>query len=296
MFDQASMLRDVARRASAEASNRTLLEHQPAAIAITSGKGGVGKTNVVANLAVALANMGKRVMVLDADFGLANIDVLLGLAPKHNLKDFIHGDLELEDLLLDGPDGVRIIPASSGIEQMASLTVEQQSKLIRGLSGLGRHVDYLLIDTAAGISANVINFLLAAGIVMVVTTPEPTAMVDAYLMVKILAHRESRKRVSLLVNSVSGKEEAIKVCRQIDVVSRRFLSRPLELFGFIEKDRNVAEAVRHQAPFIKMFPNSIASKRMNVLARKLHSYCEERRSTDELDVWWDSLFHSARPS
>jgi len=294
MINQASGLSYMVRQLSSnDLEPRT--RRQPAAIAITSGKGGVGKTNVVVNLAVSLANLGKRVLILDADFGLANIDVLLGLAPRHNVRDFIFGDSALEDVVVDEPDGVRIIPASSGVEQLASLTTQQQMKLIRGLTQLSEDIDYLLIDTAAGISANVINFLLAAGLVMVVTTPEPTSIVDAYLMVKILAHRESRKRVSILVNSVSGKEEALHVHHQIDLVSRQFLSRPLELFGYIEKDRNVGEAVRFQTPFVKLFPNSVASKRMNGLAKKLHDYCEQRRSMNDMDVWWDSLFSTARP-
>jgi len=294
MINQASGLRDMVQKYRGNdiaPGGRKL----PAAIAITSGKGGVGKTNVVANLAVSLANMGKRVLILDADFGLANVDVLLGLTPKHNVRDFIYGQSTLEDLVVDGPDGVRILPASSGVEQLASLSAEQQLKLIRGLSQLSEDFDYLLIDTAAGISPNVINFLLAAGLVLVITTPEPTAIVDAYLMVKILAHHESRKRVSILVNSVTDKEEAQQVHHQIDLVSRQFLSRPLELFGFIEKDRNVGEAVRFQTPFVKLFPNSVASKRMNVLARKLDSYCNRARSVNEMNVWWDSLFRAERP-
>ena len=294
MINQASSLSDLVRQSRVN-DPEPRRRNQPAAIAITSGKGGVGKTNVVANLAVSLANLGKRVLILDADFGLANIDVLLGLAPKRNVRDFIFGESSLEDLVVDGPDGVRIIPASSGVEQLASLTAQQQLKLIHGLTRLSEEIDYLLIDTAAGISGNVINFLLAAGLVMVVTTPEPTAIVDAYLMVKILAHHESRKRVSILVNSVSGRDEALHVHHQIDQVSRQFLSRPLELFGFIEKDKNVGEAVKFQTPFVKLFPNSVASKRMNLLARKLHSYCEERRSMNEMDVWWDSLFSPVRP-
>lgn len=296
MLDQADTLRSIATQSSNDRIENVSPDHRPAAIAITSGKGGVGKTNVVANLAVSLANMGNRVVVLDADFGLANIDVLFGLAPDHNIGDFILGNMSLEDIMVAGPSGVRVIPASSGLEQMAALTKEQKLKLIRGLSRVGASTDYLLIDTAAGISANVIHFLLAAGLVIVVTTPEPTAMVDAYLMVKILAHRESGKRISLLVNSVTGKDEAYRVYRQLDVVSRRFLSRPLELFGFIERDNNVAEAVRFQGPFVNIFPVCIASKRVNGLAKKLHEHCDHRRAQQDVLVSWDSLFESTRPS
>ena len=290
MLDQASLLRSMASQACQSFDDSNVSEHQPVAIAITSGKGGVGKTNVVANLAVSLANMNKRVMILDADFGLANVDVLLGLVPKHNLRDFIFGDLELEDIVVEGPSGVRIIPASCGIEQMAALTLEQQRKLIRGLSRLGVQTDYLLIDTAAGISNNVINFLLAAGLVIVVTTPEPTAIVDAYLMVKILAHREPGKTVSILVNSVSGRDEAQSVFRQIDAVSRRFLSRPLELLGFIEKDKNVLEAVRQQDSVVNLYPHTVASRCIKTLARKLDRQSAARKRQEDTALSWNELF------
>jgi flagellar biosynthesis protein FlhG len=287
MLDQASVLRNIANYPPF-GSQPESKDHQPVAIAITSGKGGVGKTNVVANLAVALASMGKRVTILDADFGLANIDVLLGLAPRYNLRDYIFGDLELEDVIVEGPQGVRIIPASSGTEKMAELTEEQQTKLIRGISTLGASTDYLLIDTAAGISSNVINFLLASGLVIVVTTPEPTAIVDAYLVVKILARREPRKHISILVNSVSGIDEARSVFQQVDSAARRFLDKPLELLGFIERDANVLEAVRQQGAVTTLYPQSSASKCIQGLARKLDHQC--RAMKQQLASSWTELF------
>jgi flagellar biosynthesis protein FlhG len=291
MLDQASELRGIASYSS-PAIYAASPRHQPVAIAITSGKGGVGKTNVVANLAVSLANMRKRVMILDADFGLANIDVLLGLAPKHNLKDFIFGDLDLEDIIVEGPGGVRIIPASSGVEQMADLTKDQQMKLIRSLTSLEAQTDYLLVDTGAGISRNVINFLLASGLVIIVTTPEPTAIVDAYLVVKILAHREPGKRVSILVNSVTGADEAQSVFRQIDGVARRFLSKPLELLGFVEKDKNVLEAVRQQGPVASLYPQSAAAKCLKGLAKKLDRQCNALRGRESTGLSWRALFQT----
>jgi flagellar biosynthesis protein FlhG len=262
------------------------------ALAITSGKGGVGKTNVVANLAVALAAMKKRVTILDADFGLANIDVLLGLAPRHNLRDFIFGNLELEDILLQGPQGIRIIPASCGTEKMAELTTDQQTKLIRAISGLADETDYLLIDTAAGISRNVINFLLAAGMVIVVTTPEPTAIVDAYLVIKILSRREPGKRISVLVNSVSGAHEARSVFHQIDTAAQRFLDKPLDLLGFIERDGNVLEAVRQQHPFTSLYPQSAASMCIKNVARSLDRQCRDMKKPNSLGLSWSPLFEA----
>ena len=289
MLDQASTLRNIA-YLSRSVSQSEPSTSQPVAIAITSGKGGVGKTNVVANLAVALAGLRKRVTVLDADFGLANVDVLLGLAPKYNLRDFIFGDLDLKTIMVDGPHGVRIIPASCGTEKMADLTAEQQIRLIHALSTLGADTDYLLIDTAAGISSNVINFLLAAGLVIVVTTPEPTAIVDAYLVIKILSRRDPQKHISLLVNSVSGPDEAKSVFRQIDTAARRFLDKPLDLLGFIERDGNVLEAVRQQEPFATLYPQSAATACIKSIARKLEQQCRSMKQRQNVALSWKELF------
>jgi len=284
-----SELRGISAYTSRTASS-TFPVHQPVAIAITSGKGGVGKTNVVVNLAVSLAGMKKRVTILDANFGLANIDVLLGLAPKYNLKDYVFGDLEMEDIVVDGPAGIRIIPASCGVEQMADLTLDQQRKVIRGISSLAPETDYLLIDTGAGISRDVINFLLASGLVIVVTTPEPTSIVDAYLVVKILAHREPGKRVLILVNSVTGTVEAQNAFRQIDSAARKFLNKPLELLGFIERDKNVTEAVRQQAPVSSLYPQSAASRCIRTVARRLDRQCDSLKLQSVAGLSWNSLF------
>jgi flagellar biosynthesis protein FlhG len=286
MFDQASTLREVVRASSLQQLD-VPAGHQPVAIAITSGKGGVGKTNVVANLAVALAKMGKRVLILDADFGLANIDVLLGLAPKHNMGDFVFGDKALEEIVIEGPNGVKILPATSGIEQMTALTPEQQLKLVRGITALGEHTDYLLIDTAAGISSNVINFLLAAGLVIVVTEPEPTAIVDAYLMVKILAHRESAKKIYILVNNVVGRDEANSVFRQIN--------KQVELLGFVERDKNLVEAVGQQMPVVNMAPNTPAARCLTSIARKLVQICNRKKEEQRVSMSWGELFEPASP-
>jgi flagellar biosynthesis protein FlhG len=296
MLDQASVLREVASESCGELADIGASQRQPVAIAITSGKGGVGKTNVVANLAVSLAGLGKNVLILDADFGLANVDLLFGIAPRHNLSDFVFGRTALEDIVIEGPCGVKIIPASSGIEQMTALTIDQQLRLIRGLTQLGAQSDYLLIDTAAGISANVIQFLLAAGLVIVVTAPEPTAIVDAYLVVKILTHRESQKRVSILVNSVSGNDEALNVFEQINAVSQRFLGKSVDFFGFIEKDSHVPRAVRQQAPCVTMFPGAAASRNILRLARKLDQQCGALRRQKDMCLSWDVLFEPGKPS
>jgi flagellar biosynthesis protein FlhG len=163
-------------------------------VAVTSGKGGVGKTNVVANLSVSLSELGKKIVVLDADFGLASIDVLLGLTPRYHLGHVLFGDKTLTEVMIPGPEGIRIIPASSGLQRMSELTLAQRNHLVECLQDLDAETDYFIIDTAAGISRNVIHFLLSAQEVIVVSAPEPTAIVDAYAVIKIILAEDRKNK------------------------------------------------------------------------------------------------------
>src|SRR5664279_3515957 len=199
--DQASRLRTMAKGQPAE---QPLFAAR--VVAITSGKGGVGKTNVVAGLALALAQLGQRVVVLDADFGLANLDILLGLSPEYTLEHVLRGEKLMEEILLDGPFGIKIIPASSGIQELTRLDSAAELRLIQGLQRISATNDWLLIDTAAGIHDSVIKLLMAAQEVLLVTTPEPTALVDAYAMVKVVHLRDPRKPLWLLVNNAQNPE------------------------------------------------------------------------------------------
>jgi flagellar biosynthesis protein FlhG len=203
MTDQASKLRAMARTQVPEG---TLFNSR--VMAITSGKGGVGKTNVVAGLAMSLAQQGQRVLVLDADFGLANIDILLGLTPTHTLEHVLRGEKVLEEILLDGPMGIKVIPASSGIQELTRLDAMAEMRLIQGLQRVAEHMDWLLIDTAAGIHDSVVKLLMAAQEILLITTPEPTSLVDAYAMVKVVHLRDPKKPVWLLVNNCQGEVEA----------------------------------------------------------------------------------------
>ena len=196
MTDQANQLRAMAKQQEAEPS---LFSSR--VMAIASGKGGVGKTNVVAGLAMTLAQMGQRVVVLDADFGLANLDILLGLTPQYTLEHVLRGEQLMEDILLDGPFGIKIIPASSGIQELTRLDAAAELRLVQGLQRISQSNDWLLIDTAAGIHDSVIKLLMAAQEVLLVTTPEPTALVDVYAMVKVVHLRDSTKPLWLLVNN-----------------------------------------------------------------------------------------------
>jgi len=183
-------------------------ERGPKIVAVTSGKGGVGKTNVVANLSVCLSELGKKVVVLDADFGLANLDVLMGLTPRYHLGHVLFGNKLLAEIMVQGPQGIRIIPASSGLQRMSELTVAQRNHLKESFTNLDSDTDYFIIDTAAGISRNVIHFLLSAQEVIVVSAPEPTAIVDAYAIIKIILAEDHDKNIQVLINSVERAEEA----------------------------------------------------------------------------------------
>jgi flagellar biosynthesis protein FlhG len=238
-------------------------------IAVTSGKGGVGKTNIVANLSVSLSELGKKVVVLDADFGLANLDVLLGLTPRYHLGHVLYGDKDLGEIMVQGPEGIRIIPASSGLQQMSELTLLQRNRLIEGFNRLDMGIDYFIIDTAAGVSRNVVHFLISAGEVFVVSAPEPTAIVDAYAIIKIILAEDSEKPIRVIVNSAKNADDAHEVFSQINSVVKRFLNREVDYLGHVERDNYVQRAVKSQMLVTHRFPNAPASRCFRNLARQI---------------------------
>ena len=262
---------------------------RPKIVAVTSGKGGVGKTNVVANLSVCLSELGKKVVVLDADFGLANLDVLLGLTPRYHLGHVLFGNKSLTEIMVQGPQGIRIIPASSGLQSMSELTLAQRNHLIQSFTTLDADTDYFIIDTAAGISRNVIHFLLAAQEVIVVSAPEPTAIVDAYAVIKIILSEDHDKSIQVLINSVEHAEDAQEVFCQINSVVKRFLNREVDYFGHIERDPHVLQAVRSQMLVTHRFPNALASRSFRNLARRV---VQRENSTQPVDgLVWEKLLN-----
>jgi flagellar biosynthesis protein FlhG len=281
MSDQAAVLRELARSQRYVAHPEITSDCQ--LIAITSGKGGVGKTHVVVNLALALRKAGKRVAILDADFGLANVDVFLGLTPSFHLGHVIEGIQPLKAIIVDGPEGIGIIPASSGIQELTEMGASQQAHLIGELSTVMERYDYILIDTAAGISNNVIRFLLVARRVIVVSAPEPTAIVDAYALIKVLFRKDQNKEVYLVVNSVGDESEARDVHHQLSHVAERFLGQEIELLGFIPKDERVPMSVRRQQPLMISHPRTVVSRRFCLIAETLMS---QPPVTGQLDQLW----------
>jgi flagellar biosynthesis protein FlhG len=238
-------------------------------ITITSGKGGVGKTNVVINLAISLARLGHRVGVIDADFGLGNIDVLLGLTPRYHLGHLLSGEKTLEEIAVEGPLGIRIIPAGSGIRSLTALSAQQWQDIGLTISRIAGELDYLLLDTAAGVSDNVVELMRLAERVVVVTSFEPASVVDAYAVVKILSGIAPDKEIGLVVNAARDADDASLVFRQLDVAATRFLNRSLRFYGFIVEDPAVREAVLGQRAIVDHIPQAPASRCFRILASRL---------------------------
>ncbi len=238
-------------------------------IAITSGKGGVGKTNIVANLGYAFTKLGKKVLILDADLGLGNLDVLLGLAPKYNLSHVIMEEKAIEDILIEGPGKMKILPASSGIQELTHLTRKQKINILTQLDRLIDRVDVLFIDTAAGISSNVMDFNVTAQEIVVVVSPEPTSITDAYALMKVLSLKYSEKVCKLLVNMTTRPEEGREIFRQLHLVTDRFLDINIEYLGCILNDEKVTRGVKSQKIVSELFPDTQASRCFRDLARKI---------------------------
>lgn len=279
MVDQAEKLRQLVRSKSSESLPDAALriderglartERRARIVAVTSGKGGVGKTSLSTNLAIELALLGKRVTIFDADLSLANIDVLLGLRPRFNLNHVINGDKPLEDIMVEGPHGIRIIPASSGIQEMADMSEEALERLIGQFARLESDCDFLLVDTAAGISDNVLAFLHAADEILIVTTPEPTAYTDAYAMIKVLQEQNVPAQLGLIVNMAQNRREAVNAAEGIVVISQKFLQAGVKDYGYVLRDPEVPRATRRQEAFTLYNPSCPASRSIRSLARMM---------------------------
>jgi flagellar biosynthesis protein FlhG len=235
-------------------------------IAITSGKGGVGKSNLAANLAVALGERGARVLLVDADLAQANLDLLLGLHPRYDIQHVLSGEKTLEEVVIEGPRGVRLVPAASGPPELAELDDYRRECLLRGLGQLDGDADLIVLDTATGTSAQVVSFCLAADEVIVVTTPEMPAFSDAYALIKLLQQRGLTRPPRLVVNMARDAEEAEETAHRIRLVARRFLKLDLDSWTAVPFDPAIPRAVRVQEPVVTAFPDSQASAAYRSLA------------------------------
>ena len=238
-------------------------------VAVASGKGGVGKTNVTANLAVTLARRGTRVWVLDADLGLANVDLVYGVRPAHTIEAVLRGERRLSEVVVDGPAGVRLVAAASGTAELTALSPAQQLCILDEVDALDGELDVLLIDVAAGISSNVLYFAAAASETLVVTTPEPTAVADAYALIKTLATRWERRTFPVLVNMAASAADAEATFARLAAVAQRFLSVRLDFAGWVPFDDAVPRAVRAHTPFVLASPGAPAAHAIAALADRL---------------------------
>ena len=268
--------------------------NDPRVIAVSSGKGGVGKTNAVVNLAIACRRMGKRVLIFDADLGLANIDVMFGLNPKYNIENIISGEKDLSQVIVHGPEGVDIIPASSGVQELTHLTEGQKINLLNEFDMLNCMYDVLLIDTGAGVSSNVIYFNLAAEERMVVATPEPTSVTDAYALIKILFFQYGVKNFYLLLNMVKDENEAKSVYGNFSKVVARFMGGiSIEYAGFIPHDNLLRDSVARRKPVMCAYPEAASSDSFKIVAGYLMSRQNNRRIDGNIKFFWKRLIAGA---
>lgn len=252
---------------------------QAIVFAVTSGKGGVGKTNIAANLAVCLAASNKKVVLIDADLGMGNLDIIMGVDTKRSLVHVLEGDKQLRDVIQPGPGGVDLICGGSGFEGLANINKFQQERLLSDLTELQNDADIIIIDTGAGINNNVTTFCEAADHVIVVTTPEPTAMTDAYGIIKVLSAKEYTGRINLLVNMAANITEGKRVYRQMADVASRFLKHPIYEAGVICKSEKLLSSVRKRQPVALAFPKSnVTASLVSVAARMLRQRTHTERN------------------
>lgn len=260
-------------------------------IAITGGKGGVGKTNTCTNLGIALAHRGHDVMLLDADLGLANVEVLLGLRAKHNLSHVLKGDASLEDIIVSGPAGIRIVPGASGVARMASLSVSEQAGLVQAFSEILGPIDYFLIDTAAGIGTDVINFTRAAQKVVVVVCDEPASITDAYALIKILSRDHGVERFHIVANMVASDRDGRELFGKMSTVTDKFLDVVLQYLGAIPEDEYVRKAVRKQQAVTEAFPHSRSAASFSRLAVAIEGWPRPHLVSGHLEFFMERLVH-----
>lgn len=262
-------------------------------IAVSGGKGGVGKSNISVNLSIALAEMRRRVVLLDADLSLANVDVLLGLKATHTLADVLAGTHSLSEVLVTGPGGLKIVPASSGVQRMASLSPAEHAGLINAFNELSDQVDVLVIDTAAGISDTVVSFLRAANEVVVVVCDEPSSITDAYALIKLMNKEYGVQRFRVVANMTRSAQEGLSMFNKLNGVCERFLDVSLQFLGSVPFDENVRKSVQKQKALLEFAPNSKASIAIRGLAKLVDQWPLPSGPSGRLEFFVERLLLAA---
>jgi len=256
-------------------NNKKKVANQALLLSVTSGKGGVGKSNYALNMAIVLAGMKQKVLLIDADTNLANLDILLGINPRYNLSDVITSDQFMRDIIIPGPGGIDILPGSSGVLEMLDIEDEVQNRLIDSYAELEQEYNYIIIDTGAGLTPSIISYVISSDEVIIITNSEPTAITDAYAMIKVISSQNPLLGIRVLINMVDSQQEAADTFERLNLVVQNFLSVSVDYLGFVPTDSNVVRAVARQTPFVLQYPRSPASAALRLTTRKLLS---ERRS------------------
>lgn len=283
-MDQAEKLRNIIKRQDLQPDKERIAK----VITVTSGKGGVGKTSVSVNLAIQLSQMGKRVVIFDADFGLANIEIMLGLRPRYNLADLMYRGKSIEDIITYGPAGIGFISGGSGINELANLSRDQVFSLIHRLGDLDRIADIIIVDTGAGISDTVLEFVAASEEVLLVATPEPTSITDAYALLKTLnrkvSHKPGKTVVKMVANQVRGEKDATELFEKLGVVVEKFLDINVKFLGSVPYDKNMRNAVMHQAPVSINEPDSSSARAVRMLAARIEDEQMDEEEDERLGI------------
>ncbi|MEZ5523970.1 MAG: MinD/ParA family protein [Pseudomonadales bacterium] len=261
-------------------------------IAVSGGKGGIGKTNVSVNLSIALAKLGRRVVLLDADLGLANVDVLLGIEADKTLAEVLSGECSLLDIMVEGPEGIKIVPAASGIRSMVELGDAEHAGLIQAFSDIDDQLDVLVIDTAAGISGSVTHFVQAAQEVLIVVCDEPTSITDAYALIKVLNRDYGIFKFNVVANMTQSHDEALKMFRNLSAVADKFLNVALRFAGEIPYDDMLRKAVKKREPVIKAYPRSSSALAFRELAKQVDTWPLPRSPKGHLEFFVERLIRS----